>query len=147
MNEFEWHRQMRALRQPVSPQRDLWARIDIALDEPAAAAPATPRSRGANAQRWLLAASFAGISLLAVSLNMRLQTTAPTDMPVAASENIEAWKPNDPRLAGAAVELDAARMELHQAMEQAPHSPSLQRLLDRTEKRQTQLRQMEHQAS
>ena len=46
----------------------------------------------------------------------------------------------------AAIELDAARMELQLAIQQAPHSPALQRLLDRTELQQTQLRQLANQA-
>jgi uncharacterized protein HemY len=56
------------------------------------------------------------------------------------------WKPNDPRLAGAALELDAARMELQQAMQQAPDSPALQRLLQQTHAQQNYLRELEKQA-
>lgn len=141
MNEFEWHRQMRALREPVSPRRDLWADIEAKLDAPAMAAPparATPRRQG-----WLLAAGFAGLSLLAVGVNQRLRVNAPAP---SQALQAEAWKPADPRLAGAAVELDAARMELQQAIQQAPHSPALQRLLDLTQKRQLQLRLLEQQA-
>lgn len=37
-------------------------------------------------------------------------------------------------------------MELQLAIQQAPHSPALQRLLDRTELQQTQLRQLANQA-
>ncbi|TBR40325.1 MULTISPECIES: hypothetical protein [Dyella] len=147
MNEFEWHRQMRALREPVTPQRDLWARIEVAMDQPVAEQAPPVAARASRRQGWLLAASFAGISLLAVSLNLRVRHEEQDMTPVAVQQTVEAWKPNDPRLAGAAVELDAAQMELRQAMQQAPHSPSLQRLLDRTEKRQSQLRQLEHQAS
>lgn len=142
MNEFEWHRQMRALREPVSPRRDLWADIEAKLDA-AVDTPAAP-ARAPRHQRWLLAASFAGLSLLAVGLNQRLRVEAPA---APEAHAVEAWKPTDPRLAGAAVELDAARMELQQAIQQAPHSPALQRLLDLTEKRQSQLRQLERQAS
>jgi hypothetical protein len=142
MNEFEWHRQMRALRQPVAPRRDLWADIEARLDAGGPAVEATPRA--SRRQSWLLAASFAGLSLLAVTLNHQLRVAeAPATLEARA---VDTWKPSDPRLAGAAVELDAARMELRQAMQQAPHSPALQRLLDRTEKRQSQLRQLEQQA-
>jgi hypothetical protein len=142
MNEFEWHRQMRALRQPVAPRRDLWADIEARLDAGGPAVEATPRA--SRRQGWLLAASFAGLSLLAVTLNHQLRVAeAPATLEARA---VDTWKPSDPRLAGAAVELDAARMELRQAMQQAPHSPALQRLLDRTEKRQSQLRQLEQQA-
>ncbi|WP_266169970.1 hypothetical protein [Dyella subtropica] len=145
MNELDWHRQMRALREPVSPRRDLWPRIDAALEFNAAETKAPP-ARASRKQAWLLAASFVGLSLLAGSLNTRLQQVETSSTPLTDAHGVDRWKPTDPRLAGAAVELDAARMELQQAIEQAPHSPALQRLLDRTEKRQSQLRQMEHQA-
>jgi hypothetical protein len=138
MNEFEWRRQMRELRTPIAPAGDLWARIDAALP---AAAP-----RGSSRPGWLLAASFAGLSLLAIGLSLRQGQLAeqPQTTPVAA---IRAdWKPDDPRLAGAAIELDAARIELRQALEQAPHSPGLQRLLSRTRQQQSRLRQLDQQA-
>ena len=102
-----------------------------------------PAKLAASSQAWLLAASFAGLSLLAVALNHQRVAESPVSLEARA---VDIWKPSDPRLAGAAVELDAARMELQQAMQQAPHSPALQRLLDRTEKRQSQLRQLERQA-
>ena len=50
------------------------------------------------------------------------------------------------RGAGAAIELDAARMELQMAIQQSPDSPVLQRLLNRTEHQQTQLHQLAGQA-
>lgn len=146
MNEFEWLRQTRALREPVSPRRDLWADIDAALGADTTASTPPMHRAWRQPQNWLIAASFAGLSLLAGSLALqsRNQALAPTMDNVAAQT--QRWRPDDPRLAGAAVELDAASMELRQAMEQAPHSPALQRLLDRTQKQQSQLRQMEHQA-
>ncbi|UGB37540.1 hypothetical protein [Frateuria soli] len=139
MNEFEWRRQLRELRAPVAPRHDLWARIDVALEP---AAPARTSSRPG----WLLAASFAGLSLLAVSLSLR-QGQLPDHPQVTATTATQApWKPDDPRLAGAAIELDAARLELKQALEQAPHSPALQRLLSRTRQQQSRLRQLDQQA-
>ena len=139
MNELEWRRQLRELRAPVAPPHDLWARIDAALEPPAPAARATPRPA------WLLAASFAGLSLLAVGLSLRQGQWV--DQPRATAVASRApWKPDDPRLAGAAIELDAARLELRQALEQAPHSPALQRLLSRTRQQQTRLRQLDEQA-
>ena len=33
MNEFEWHRQLRDLRQPLTPRRDLWTAIEATLDD------------------------------------------------------------------------------------------------------------------
>jgi anti-sigma-K factor RskA len=148
MNEFEWRRQLRELRQPQSPQHDLWARIDAALDATALnATESTPARRTmAPARRlpWLLmAASVAAVVILAGGLVWRLhQATmiSPTAIAVAS------WKPADPRLAGAAVELGAAQIELKQAMQQAPDSAALQRLLNLTEQQQSRLRQFEHQA-
>jgi hypothetical protein len=139
MNEFEWRLQLRELHQPVAPPRDLWAGIEQALDQrPTQAAP-----RRAARMPWLLAASLAATTVLAIGLAPRLvTTTAGTERAFAGS----GWKPGDPRLAGAAIELDAAQLELRQAMHQAPDSSALQRLLLRTEKQQSRLRQFEHEA-
>lgn len=150
MNEFEWRRQMRDLRQPLAPQRNLWASIDAALDAAertqAPADPTTREPRSAHRRRWLIAASLAASLLLAGGIGWRT-LRAPTAAPIAGNTKAPAsWKPSDPRLAGAAVELDAARMELQLAIQQAPDSPSLQRLLGRTEQQQTQLRQLANQA-
>ena len=139
MNEFEWRRQLRELRAPVAPSHDLWARIDAALET---AAPVRTSSRPG----WLLAASFAGLSLLAVSLNTRQDRLLDQPQAAATATTQAPWKPDDPRLAGAAIELDAARLELRQALEQAPHSPALQRLLSRTHQQQSRLRQLDQQA-
>jgi hypothetical protein len=150
MNEFEWLRQMRELNQPVAPRNDLWARIDAALDETAATettvvTPIKPAHR--HPQVWAVAASIAALIVLACGITWRAQMvsqTAPSVALQAANEKVP-WKPNDPRLAGAAVELDAARMELQQAIQQAPDSPALQRLLQRTDAQQTMLRELEKQ--
>ncbi|AIF49344.1 hypothetical protein [Dyella japonica] len=147
MNEFEWLRQTRALREPVAPRRDLWSGIDAALDaaEATTKTPA-PRRAARQPQNWLIAASFVGLSLFAGSLAVHLRDRTLANASATVIPEAGRWRPNDPRLAGAAVELDAANMELRQAIEQAPHSPALQRLLNRTQKQQAQLRQMEHQA-
>lgn len=150
MNEFEWRRQMRELRQPLTPQRDLWASLDAALDDAermdAPAIQALPVHQPGRRQRWLVAASLAASVLLAAGIGWhRLQPRTATSI-ASVSTAPASWKPTDPRLAGAAIELDAARMELQLAIQQAPHSPALQRLLDRTELQQTQLRQLANQA-
>ncbi|OOG47771.1 hypothetical protein [Rhodanobacter sp. C01] len=145
MNEFEWHRQLRDLRQPLAPQHDLWAAIETALDDVnATRSPATPVHPRARPARWVVAASLAASLLLAGSIGWHLRH-APAATPLADAAATP-WKPADPRFAGAAVELDAARMELQLAIQQAPDSPALQRLLDRTEHQQTQLRQLAGQA-
>lgn len=140
MNEFEWRRQLRELRAPVAPPHDLWARIDATLE------PVAPAARASKRPGWLLAASFAGLSLLAVGLSQRQGALLNRPQVTATAAAQAPWKPGDPRLAGAAIELDAARMELRQALEQAPHSPALQRLLSRTRQQQSRLRQLDQQA-
>jgi hypothetical protein len=145
MNEFEWLRQTRALREPVTPRRDLWPALDAALEAVDAATPAAGKPSRWR-QGWLLAASFAGLALFAGSVALHLRDQSAANSAAQTTPDAARWHPSDPRLAGAAVELDAASMELRQAMEQAPGSPALQRLLYRTQKQQSQLRQMEHEA-
>ncbi|GLQ49300.1 hypothetical protein ACFFJT_20270 [Dyella flava] len=151
MNEFEWLRQMRELNQPVAPRNDLWARIDAELDEtkPGEAAAVTPiRPAHRHPQVWAVAASIAALIVLACGVVWHTQPVSQPGSAIAlktVNENT-AWKPSDPRLAGAAVELDAARMELQQAIQQAPDSPALQRLLQRTDAQRTMLRELEKHA-
>jgi hypothetical protein len=141
MNEFEWRRQLRALRQPIAPQRDLWHAIDAALDAVGVGlADNPPRS---TRRPWLLGVSLAASLLLVAGVGWQL-LRAPALAPIASSTP---WKPADPRLIGAAIELGAARLELQMAIRQAPSSAALQRLLDRTERQQAQLRQLANQAS
>jgi hypothetical protein len=140
MNELDYLRHMRSLNRPVAPPHDLWARIDARLDEAPVLA-ATPRRR--RAQPWLMAAAIAGVAILGGGIGLHL--VAPTGSDGMASAT-HAWKPNDPRLSGAAVELDAARMELTQAMQDSPDSAALQRLLLRTERQRDRLRNLEKQA-
>ena len=148
MNEFEWRRQLRDLRQPLMPQRDLWASIDAALDDDALtrapAIQALPSHQPAHRRRWLMAAGLAASVLLAGGIGWHRQHAPATAS--LASTATKPWKPADPRLAGAAIELDAARMELQLAIQQAPDSAALQRLLNRTEHQQMQLRQLAGQA-
>jgi len=146
MNEFEWRQQMRSLRQPMAPGHDLWGAIDAALEareDDATVPQATPRARR---RPWLLAAALASAFLLAGGIGLRLHRNAAAAAGDATALAKSAWSPSDPRLSGAAIELDAARLELQQAMQQAPHSPALQRLLARTEQQQTQLRHLVHEA-
>ena len=91
---------------------------------------------------------MAAVVVLAAGVVWHMRTIPAATEPVATSISPDnaPWKPNDPRLAGAAVQLDAARMELQQAMQQAPDSPALQRLLQRTDAQQTRLREFEKQA-
>ncbi|SFW40296.1 hypothetical protein [Luteibacter sp. UNCMF366Tsu5.1] len=140
MNELDYLRQMRSLNRPVSPPRDLWADIDRRLD----AATVAPRRRRDRARPWLMAAAIAGVAVLGGGLGLHLVAPA-GDNSLATTGH--AWKPSDPRLAGAAVELDAAHMELTQAIQDSPESAALQRLLIRTERQRERLRNLDKQAS
>jgi ferric-dicitrate binding protein FerR (iron transport regulator) len=144
MNEFEWRRQLRDLRQPRMPNHDLWPAIEAALDGTEAAdEPASP-VRAPARRRWMLGAGLAASVVLACGAgwHMLQSPTAQADRTASST-----WKPADPRLAGAAIELDAARMELELAIQQAPDSAALQRLLHRTQRQQSQLRHLADRAS
>jgi hypothetical protein len=142
MNEFEWLRQTRAVDRPVTPTRDLWPGIAGRLAEATPAASARPRRSIAP---WALAASLAALSVLAGGLSLR-QAPMPATQYAHAETHASPWKPRDPRLSGAAIELDAARSELTQAMQQAPQAAFLQRLLDRTNHQRSRLERFEHEA-
>lgn len=146
MNEFEWLRQTRTLDRPVTPARDLWPGIASRLAGEVAPDAGTPRRRSITP--WALAASLAALSLLAGGLSLRQtpMATAPYARVDTAAAHASPWKPRDPRLSGAAIELDAARSELTQAMQQAPQAAFLQRLLDRTNHQRNRLQRFEHEA-
>ncbi|GLQ92610.1 hypothetical protein [Dyella acidisoli] len=151
MNEFEWLRQMRDLNRPTAPRNDLWARIDAALDDAATSEVATPvpTAPARRHRTWALAASIAAVVVLAGGIVWHMHAIPHSETSVATiNPNMDStpWKPSDPRLAGAALELNAARLELQQAIQQAPDSPALQRLLQRTHAQQNQLRELEKQA-
>lgn len=140
MNEFEWRRQLRELRQPQAPRRDLWADIERMLDAPPAIETvAHPVASHRSRSSWWMAAGLAAITVLAVGLARQPIGLSGAPAGIAA---ISPWKPADPRLAGAAIELTAAQIELHQAIQQSPDSPGLQRLLDRTRQQQARLRRL-----
>ena len=142
MNEFEWGRRMRELQQAQAPRRDLWPAIDAALDQVATRSP-TRATRRRTLAGVALAASL--LLVAGVSWHAWFAPSAPVESADAAHDTH--WKPADPRLAGAALELDAARLELQLAIEQAPDSAALQRLLRHTERQQAQLRQLADRAS
>lgn len=142
MNEFAWRRQLRGLRQPTTPRRDLWAGIEAALEPHDAETPTVAAPRRAW-PAWFAAAAITAAFLLAGGAGLRLGDPAGAQAMVQANAP---WRPADPRLSGAAIELDAARMELEQAMRQAPDSPVLQRLLARTEQQQHLLHQLTREA-
>nr|WP_225561794.1 hypothetical protein [Rhodanobacter sp. DHB23] len=137
---------MRKLRGPVTPHHDLWDNIDAALEDRDEGATRPQTARHASPHPWLAAAALAGAFLLAGSIGLHLYRNAGATFGDARALADAPWRPSDPRLSGAAIELDAARIELQQAMQQSPDSPSLQRLLARTEQQQTQLRHLAQEA-
>lgn len=143
MNDFEWRRQLRELRQPQAPRRDLWADIERSLERPIPASGPHAHIAASSRAAWLFAVGLAAVTVLAVGLTRLAPATAPVTADLAT---VPAWKPDDPRLAGAAIELTAARYELRQALQQSPDSAALRRLLERTEQQESRLRQLGHDA-
>jgi tryptophan 2,3-dioxygenase len=149
VNEFSWRRQLRNLRQPHAPRHDLWRAIDAALDGQTISAPSSNmfamNRRSLRVRRRRFAAAAAGACLLLGAAGWyALPFSAPFNS--GSSTLTVQWQPSDPRWSGAAIELHAAHRELQQAMRQAPASAALQRLLERTELQQSQLRQLARQA-
>ncbi len=146
MNEFEWLKQTRALDRPVEPQRNLWPGIAARI-EAAAPAPAHP----ARLLPFAMAAALAALSVLAGVLAWRQQAlpTAQTGghATLATTTTIPAtWKPRDPRLAGAAIELDIARRQLVRAIHAAPRDAYLHHMLAHTNQQLDRLQQLDHRA-
>jgi len=143
MNEFEWLRQTRALDRPVAPQRDLWNGIAARI-ETAPRTTASPRTA-----RWLplaMAASLGAVSLLAGMLAWHQRhRPAPALQPPALAAT--PWKPADPRLAGAAVELHSAQLELGRAIQAHPDNAWLRHMLEYTRQKQHHLQRLERSAS
>ncbi|GAB3030878.1 hypothetical protein GCM10027285_11950 [Oleiagrimonas citrea] len=133
MNEFEWLRQTRDLNRTHAPQRDLWAGIAAQL-EPRAPATRAPRA-------WLPMTAAAAMILIGLFLGTAL-LRAPTslyDGTHLASDHGQRWKPRDPRLAGAAIEFQAADSEIRLALQQAPDAAFLRRIQQRTHVQQWRL--------
>jgi hypothetical protein len=137
---FEDRQKLRALAQPVEPQRDLWPAIAARIDT---------RSRAPHRRmQWLaVAAALACAAVIVGTIGIRMahspQPASPHARIAAAANTTTRWKPDDPRLRGAAVELRAAQGELQQALAIAPHSEYLQRLLQNTEHQQSRLRHLD----
>lgn len=148
MLSFEDRQRLRALSQPVAPQRDLWPSIAARLDM-------QPRALRRRFVWLAAAASLAGVALLSGVFATRKLHSDKTEhvalvqpqhpaIAIAAADNPAArWNPSDPRLRGAAIELRAAQGELRQALAIAPHSDYLERLLDRTRRQQARLKHLD----
>ena len=130
MNEFEWLRQTRALRSDRQPSRDLWPGI-------AAALPGRVNAR--VARPWLPMLATAAVVMLSVVLGVTALRAPSTLQQLTAQASTPRWKPDDPRLAGAAIEFQAADSEIRLALDQAPDAVFLQRIRARTQAQQWRL--------
>ena len=140
MNDFELRRELRELRTPREPGRDLWTPISRQIRIGSVAPAAVSR------RRWLPFAAAAGIAF-AVSAGVFLlalqQQADPEDAGLAFQRESQSVREQidharelattgDPRLASAEVVLDAANEELELAMQQRPDAVFLVGLLNRT---------------
>lgn len=144
MNEFQWLRQTRALNRAEPPRHDLWP--DIARRIHALAPPL--RTRRQRLLPWAMAAALVMVSVLAGTLAWRMPVV-PDTLQVAATVAPTAatpWKPRDPLLVGPAIELNVARRQLVQAIDQAPHDAYLREMLHYTDQQIDRLQQLEHEA-
>jgi len=146
MNDFELQRALRDLHAPREPRTDLWPAIATRIGAE------TGASRARHG-RWLPLAAAAAVLLATAGgvLVLGLQRNGapdlanvpsgahpPTALP-ATDDALARSHGGDPRLAGAAVVLDAAHAELEQALEQRPDAVFLVGLLNRTNARRMQL--------
>jgi hypothetical protein len=131
MNEFQWLRQTRALREDTPPTRDLWPGIAACLE---------PRGRQSPLHAWLPSMATAAIVVLSVMLGVTaLHAPRSLTHDGVTAAQVHRWKPADPRLAGAAIEFQAAESEIRLAMAQTPDAPFLKRIHQRTQAQQWRL--------
>lgn len=152
-HDFQWRRQLRDLSGPVQPQRDLWldiaGRIAADAQQPATAAPRWRR-------RIVGLAAAASVALAVLVAGLMQQPSVPEAPrmaqpsrkvdPATAIANVETQfrqvRTQDPRLAAASVELDAAADEIRQMLQQQPDAVFLVGLLNRTNERRLKLARM-----
>lgn len=152
-HEFQWRRGMRELGGPAQPGRDLW--LDIAARIEAEAAAAQPAAAPPARRRWALplaaAASIAAGVLIASHWLAGVPATTTTIAHEASdpgpalervNRELKLVRPQDPRLAGAVAELDAAAAELQQMLQHQPDAVFLVGLLNRTNERRMKLARM-----
>lgn len=144
MNEFELQRQLRGLREPIAPRRDLWSGIESRID-PSKRQPVVPARR-----RWpmaLAASLFVGVlssvALFSMHTEMQNETTVAASRGESVKVRIERARQQarsgDPRLAGSEVVLDSAISELETALQQQPDATFLVGLINRTHAQQRRI--------
>ncbi|HET9034448.1 MAG TPA: hypothetical protein VFN25_16275 [Dokdonella sp.] len=141
MTDFELRRQLRELRGPRQPERDLWPQIARRLSADFQPAAVTVRRRA----RWPLAIAAGlvmavSVGLFSLSLHDRVGSVASEDATLPSELNArhqiqrarELAASGDPRLVSAEVVLDVASSELDHALAQQPDAIFLVGLINRT---------------
>lgn len=141
MTDFELRRQLRELRGLREPQHDLWPQIarGISAESRPADLPARRRSRWP----WAIAASVlmaVSVGLFSLAQPNRIDKVASQadalrselDVGQQIQQARELAASADPRLLSAEVVLDAANLELDQALDQRPDAIFLVGLINRT---------------
>ncbi|MEO7936582.1 MAG: hypothetical protein ABIR27_10030 [Dokdonella sp.] len=141
MTDFELRRDLRDLRGPREPQRDLWPEIAgrIAADSRLDQEPVRRR------RRWPLAvaagiAMMIGVGVFSLALRDRADSAANSSLAEQSRLDVgqqiqrarEQAALSDPRLVSAEVVLDAASSELDHALSQQPDATFLVGLINRT---------------
>ncbi|WP_300616746.1 hypothetical protein [Dokdonella sp.] len=148
MNDFEIQRRLREMNAPRTPPIDLWPAIEkrIASEEHEVRLPMRRRTwPPLAAAAAVLFTVLGGVALLHrqgadstpdfATLNANsFERVSPTDADLARRA-----PGGDPRLAGAAVVLDAAQIEIRQAISERPDAAFLVDLLNRTNARRSKL--------
>ncbi len=148
MTDFELRRDLRDLRGPREPQRDLWPEIAgrIATDSRSGQEPVRRR------RRWPLAVA-AGIAMMigfgVFSLVLRDRADSAANSSLAEQSRIDVGQQiqrareqaalSDPRLVSAEVVLDAASSELDHALSEQPEATFLVGLINCTNSQRRKL--------
>ena len=148
MTDFELRRDLRDLRVPREPQRDLWPEIArrIAAASPLVLEPVRRR------RRWPLAVAASVVMMIGVgvfSLALRDRTDHGASSKFAEHTRLDVGQQiqrareqaasGDPRLVSAEVVLDAASNELDHALNQQPDATFLVGLINRTNSQRRKL--------
>lgn len=156
MTDFELRRDLRELRGPREPQRDLWPEISrrIAAESRLSEVPARRK------WRWPLAvaagvAMMVGVGMFSLALrdradhaaNTRLSEQSRIDVGQQIQRAREQAALSDPRLVSAEVVLDAASSELDHALSQQPDATFLVGLINRTNSQRRKLARLGFDAS